>query len=336
MATETAKQLLTPAQFVVARALAQAYGHLWSSAPDGMYDVDEIEAHYQKILDEREHFKFGITAPSLVCDPKDEAFGCVVHTTESGRLSWEIGPSGSVVLEVRRPSEVARFVQREIWQRFVHINPDVSRAIQQDPGVLVARIKIINDDTEKFVSSISAEKYDFFYEVSKYTESREADSEHLVCAEYNPDLHDDILFERHVYALIRPLVALMTIEQPRGEEEYYEDYRARVINPAIERAKVLLAPLFTRALPDPVRRWDDGNILDVDAETLPETYWSQLHPDAFTDDMALYIHHHGEEFPVESERVAVHAVLLLRNNPEMSLIEAVKTAICSQQYRPTE
>lgn len=341
MTTQTAKQVLTPAQFVVARALAQAYGHLWSSAPDGMYDIDEIEAHYQKILDEREHFKFGITAPSLVRDPSNESFGAVVHTTESGRLTWEVGPSGSTVLEIRRPSDLSRLAAqaRQTGNYTPPVNSDISRLLQEDPGILVARVKIINDDSEQFVSSILTENYDFYYETSKREESRETDSERFESAEYNPDLRDDLLFERHVGALIRPLVALMTIERPRGEEEYYEEYRESVINPAIERAKLLLAPMFAKALPDAVTLAyeSDGKTLQFE---LPETYWSSPgdysldYEDGYLPKDYIAVHHHGEEFPVESEKTAVHTVLLLRQHPEMLLVDAVKSAICSKNYRP--
>ena len=48
----------------------------------------------------------------------------------------------------------------------------------------------------------------------------------------------------------------------------------------------------------------------------------------------IHVVHRGERFPIESERAAIYAVLLLRQQPELPLIDAIQSAICAQSYRP--
>lgn len=190
-----------------------------------------------------------------------------------------------------------------------------------------------------------------------YAKSHDVDGQVAHGWNYNEDLREDLLFERHVAALVRPLVALLTVnEQEERESESvpenetpeerdtrweanharYQEWRKRVIVPAIEKAKEILAPLFDLALPDP---WRPAFHSAYDGHDCPEqkTYWSYEEANEYPTyhPQACYtVVHNGEDFPVESEKTAVYAVLLLQQKPEMPLVEAVKSAIRSSSYRP--
>jgi len=98
---------LTDGQFVLAHALALAYGHEWATALDStsaLRDPEEIAENTRQVR--WEDSMAGIEAPEME-DPgtgyEDEQ-GMVVHTTGTGRLSWEIFPCGTVQLFVCRPA----------------------------------------------------------------------------------------------------------------------------------------------------------------------------------------------------------------------------------------
>jgi hypothetical protein len=94
---------LTSAQFEVTLKLAQAYGHAWANeaaviaaiAQQNGASVELISA----IMAERNYPGEipGIQAPTISDD------GVVVHTTDSGRLRWEIQRNGCWKFLVNRP-----------------------------------------------------------------------------------------------------------------------------------------------------------------------------------------------------------------------------------------
>lgn len=346
---------LSPAQFKAARALASAYHHLWSGVPDGTYAIADIAAWSR----EHDSQSFpGIGAPWLT--ETVNSFRQVKHATGSGRLRWTIGESGNVVLHVYRPADLSS-VRADAARTFAYA------AIQPvepptENGILVAAIDILNGpeggDYEKFSIgeiTIGSSDYEKTHDekVPEYKVRQVKDGWNY----FGPDdgLRDDILFERHVAALVRPLVALLTandaeplyelssmdeeLEAARyaAHEEAHAAWRANVIEPAIARAKEILQPLFAIALPDP---WQEP-YWPEDREKFPEPetcYIKKTGMDAWKEDFAEHyvVVHRGERFPVESEHAAVHAVLLLQRTPEMSLIDAVKAAVVSTSYRPAE
>lgn len=243
-----------------------------------------------------------------------------------------------------------------------------------DHGVLVASVTVLNGpeygDIEKFsVGAIELGSSSF----EKTHETVEGYSRPQVKHGWNyfhpeDNLHDDLAFERHIGALVRPLVALLTAneQEPEQEEipdydwdrtqtdpEYaalcqraaeanhtrYQEWRERVIVPAIARAKEVLTPLFTVALPDPYC------LENLSPEELPETYWTRREVNEVIrqDEHNLFsvghfqlyeVVHRGEHFPVETERAAVHMTLALQANPKLPMIDALKSANRSRSYRP--
>lgn len=341
---------LTPAQFIVAKALAGAYNHLWAGVPDGTYDLEEI----CKWSDENGSDSFpGISCPEIYETSLGSGFNQVIHTTGSGRLRWYIGELGNIRLHVYRPADLSpahAATARSIGYAGIQpIQPP------EDCGVLVAAIDIINgpEGGERDTFSIG----DIAIGSTSYEKTHDEDGQ--IPAEwiyFGPDdeLRDDLLFERHAHALVRPLVALLTIgecEPDLGEPPVHmtdqeinswweesqkkrQEWRERVIVPAIAQAKAILAPLFEIALPDPEYNPDDERVEH------PETFWSRSEVYECTErgrgsDFVLYkVHHHGEVLPVETERAAVHIVLALRGNPNLTMIEAFRAAARSRQYRP--
>lgn len=217
---------LTPIQFYIARALARAFGHLWSSVPDGTYNVDDIEAYSNEL---RAPDKFlGICSPTLesVSSPDNEQEGYsydVVHTTYTGRLTWRVTAGGNVQLVVTRPIDVQ-----------------------------VANIWLLKENyygrQEFFLSTGNKELSD------------------KLEATYDYNVHTELLFKRHVDALVRPIVAVLTVlEQDNYDENYrnlnyhqvqlqirYGELHGGVIAPAITVAKAMLSPLYAVAKEDPI------------------------------------------------------------------------------------
>lgn len=317
--------ILTPAQFTAARALAQAYHHLWGGVPDGTYDINDI-SDWSGTIDTQ---FAGIASPWIREETEDSQPSYVAyHRTGgiarpgNGRLSWEIRSSGNITLRVHRPISLLKENDRE----------------GIDEGAIVATLQIINDD-DQVLNILKHEDY-------VYSRSwRNAVTETPMHTEYDENLRDDLLCERHVWALVKPLVALFAVDHPEplqepiieGEdhETYYnrvnqahQEYRRQYIHPAIEKAKAWLKPLFDVALPDPLPSKDD---VDDDFQ-YPETYWTR--PRNNCSHEAMMVFHRGESFPVESEKTAVHAILLLKDNSEMDLVEAIKSAIKAKSYRP--
>ena len=342
---QTTTTNLTPVQFTVARKLADAYNHLWSGVPDGTYSIEDIEKWSEQHQDPR--LPGGIYAPGV------EMIGShpeVVHVTGSGRLEWRVTVCGNVTLNIYRPSDLSP--ARAADARTMAYASISSVEPPQECGLLVASVTILNkaaDDAEDFATLSTFEIGEVAIGSSSYEKTHGEYYNGIQQIKYGwnyfsnneqPILHDDLLFERHVYALVRPLVALLTINE--AEEQYAEDvyekhqaWRKRVIDPAIERAKALLAPLFESALPDPLQ----PNLRIYDPETgeekpyqYPVTYWTRTTD--WNDEITMFVCHDKEKFPVESEKTAVHAVLLLRQHPDMLLVDAVKTAILSSNYQP--
>jgi hypothetical protein len=320
--TTTTTHTLTPAQFTAARALAKAYSHLWSAVPDGTYDLTKIG----EIASEWQHpmLPAGIDCPTYSIDA---GMLSIEHTTGSGRLHWKVRQSGNVCLEVHRPSDLsperAQFARTMAYAAISNVQPP------DDSGICVARMWLINDDSEQ---------YDLQDDYVLCTSDHEqGEQESFV---HDPNLRDDLLFERHVFALVRPIVALLTANAPeRAEDEDYDEWKAKYIRPAIEQAKYWLAPLFEKALPDPyveTGTYDKQGRYEKDPA--PQTYWTRPEPgySSYLDPQCLYVCHLDQKFPVESEKTAVHAVLLLRQHPEMDLIDALRIAIESSEYRPRE
>lgn len=246
---------LTPAQFTAAKALAIHYKHLWSGVPDGTYNIEEIEK-YSEPLDV--YLPFGIRAPHINKE------GHIVHTTGTGRLSWDIAPNGDTSLEVYR--------------------------LYNDNVVCVASILALNEDESRF---------DMY--IDNGISIRSSD--------------DSLLFIRHVEALMDPIAVLLIAGGRLKNEEVGE------------KVQEWLAQLLQKAMPDPVPL--DWHYNPPTGYDIPETYWTDK---AECGQYAVF--HRGDSFPVESEKTAVHAVLLLRENPEMDLVEAVKSAIKAKSYRP--
>lgn len=339
--TQTQEVTLTPAQFAATIALAKQYGHMWCGYQEKSLKVSDIEAYGRSCLDD--NLPGGIIGPTVIQTGED--MWAVVHTTGSGRLSWEINGGGSVTLSIYRPSSLSS-AGAETRRTFAYA-AIASMQPPDDEGILVARIVVLNDNKRDFTERFSVD--DLLIHSSNWQLSHKPDDEvkdTFIYVDPNREkddrIYDDLLFTRHVSALIEPLVALLTAneQEPLGEEvpedeteearekrwdassARHQEWRKRVIHPAIEAAKRWLQPLFDYALPDP-----------FDGDEAPETYWTK--PGRY-DETPLEVHHRGEAFPLETERAAVHAVLNLQKNPDLLLIDAVKAAIKSIYYRPEQ
>lgn len=273
--------------------------------PDGTYDLAEI----RKIAHEWQHpmLPAGIECPCT----EIEAGKClnVIHTTGSGRLHWIVRENGNVRLEIYRPADLSP--ERAASARTMAYATISGVQPPDDAGICVARVWLINGDEDEQLYHPSFESFGFS------------------TSEGDVDIDDSLCFERHISALVRPLVALLTANAPeRKEGQDYAEWKSQYIRPAIEQAKKWLHSLFEKVLPDPSFFTDD--------ERHEETYWTQPDQRARSSerDACRYVVHRGEKFPVESERAAVHAVLFLQQQPEMPLIEAIKAAIESDSYRP--
>ena len=85
----------------------------------------------------------------------------------------------------------------------------------------------------------------------------------------------------------------------------------------------ILEPLSASALPDPRKLWYPD---------LPEIFWSRS-----VDPMVeapFAVHLGGDTFPVETEKTATHAVMLLQRDRSLSLVEAIRHATNAKTYRP--
>lgn len=95
--------MLTDIQFTVAHKLSSHFGHEWAhtlSKDSPLRDPDEIAAATNAA---REEFGMaGITAPYVEQVPSGETV--VYHTTETGRLDWEVWPCGHVNASISRPA----------------------------------------------------------------------------------------------------------------------------------------------------------------------------------------------------------------------------------------
>lgn len=96
-------------QWEAAFRLARAYGHEWAEgwSNEGPF-VGRSLAHVAKSTKERragQGFQVlaGIEAPSALGPGHGHPVGTLSHTTGSGRLIWDIRPSGKVELTIERP-----------------------------------------------------------------------------------------------------------------------------------------------------------------------------------------------------------------------------------------
>jgi hypothetical protein len=322
----TITKTLTLPQFIATKALASTFHHLWASAigDNFVLDLQEIDAIASESYDQQFG---GITSPTL-----DEQ-GNVVHVTGSGRLHWLINSAGNVELNIYRPSglsaERSQFARMFSYASLLPIDHIV------EDGILVARVVTINDDDYN---------WSWQDDVSVFVNHQEmATPDHTV--DYDPNVCSDLLFERHVQALVEPLVALILATQvegkalakivEEGESEYqrwhllteeeqaqerdvsyqrYLKYKQEAIDPATLKAEAYLKPLFDIALPDP---WYDND------RERPTSFWMPM-------DGVPTIYHNNEEFPIETERTAARVVVLLRQQPETSLLDAIKTTIATR------
>jgi hypothetical protein len=105
----------TAEQLVIAYALASAHGHLWSCEANGilvgtwlMGLRSEMPENWESLLRANALAAQQDGAPGGIPGPFVEQQGTIVHTTGTGRLTWEIRGNSIVRLVVRRPS-------RSIW-----------------------------------------------------------------------------------------------------------------------------------------------------------------------------------------------------------------------------
>ncbi len=309
MTQEITTITLTPAQFPAARALAQTYFHLWSSVPDGTYDMKDIREYGKSIDNEIS----GITMPHYYMDTWGNPV--INHTTGTGRLKWEVNSSGNVLIEVYRPNDQIRAYET-LEDKYKGSDATYPKA------TLVARVQVINDNFNVF----DPDEMEVIWHTDNHELLNDEKSEFSII--YDEEVKSQELAERNVACLIRPLVALLTINKPRDthSHEEYDLYRAEVLQPAIDRVKEWFAPFFALADPDPITteyvrsesrtKWDGSA-----GDPLPETYWHKrsLQPQYFP----IFVCHKGEEFPVESEKTALAVMRLLKERPEASLMDAV-------------
>jgi hypothetical protein len=341
--TEKKTTTMTPAQFTAAKALADAYYHLWASVPNGTYNLEDIEAYGQSIDSQFA----GITSPGYMYIDPDNTL-VVTHQTATGRTSWEIQPTGNTRIQIHRPGY--------LYEGFGEVN-----------GVVVLQVDVINDSPTLFDITDDSTA-DIIIQTSQDISQDIPLSDLLTksilydnCG-YSTEYYDKYACQRHVSALIRPLVALIEAsfqanypkEYPGAEPDegssqqewdtynamrraHSDEHYAEVIKPAIEHVKAILAPLFANALPDPIDPIElldsaDHSVLEAKLKELPETFWSS--PRISWQDTPRRVFHKGEKFLVESERVAVYMVLKLRQEPNLTLIEAYNEAMCTSSYRP--
>lgn len=311
---------LTPNQFLAARTLAKAYGHLWAGVPDGTYALKDIQAWAYE--HQNENLPCGILEPSIEVDGHGDSYGTVTHTTGTGRLTWHINMDGDVRLEVNRP----RYSDRE--ERILHANglhPEWDQH-QQQGNIIVACIDLCSPEYNAPI-----------LHTPSWERSGGGIKDGWV---YNLGIAQVLCFKRHVASLIRPIVSLLTLgkeyQLASMEEDYeegrYEAWRASVLEPAIEQAKEMLAPLFEQALPDAWEPQYDHTARKTNEQ--PSICYMRYSRDPFSWNGKYTVHKGDESFIVETERAAVYATLVLERYPEMSLIEAISAAMESCVYRP--
>jgi hypothetical protein len=155
----------------------------------------------------------------------------------------------------------------------------------------------------------------------------------LISGEKGEELREQFA-ERHARILVRALGALHgACERPYArhclEGEGFEDWKERLVAPGKVWARQMLGGIVEDALPDPVEEWQEK----------PSTYWTRdVRSDVVGggyggEDYVLYqVWHQGEVVAVESERVAVRAVVEIRES-ECSLLEALHRAGCDRRWR---
>jgi len=173
-------------------------------------------------------------------------------------------------------------------------------------SVEVARVQVINDNPDRF--SIVDEDYLI------HTSSREEWETNPAHLTWDPDLKDGRVFGRHVEALLPAIVALLEAGEIEGDEDQL-----------YEQARMWLRPMIEGALPEPLFL-QPGDEAPTTYHTLEQRYSSET--------PYYVVHHQEQEFPTESERVAVYMSFLLQEQPELSLVEAAKQALKSSSYRP--
>lgn len=100
---------LTDVQYTAARALAHGHGHGWAHEvpaahpiPGCLWTAELIRELYAAVArrDRWEPWQWGISSPTI-----SPASGNVVHTTMTGRCSWQVAPDGTVGIVISRPGE---------------------------------------------------------------------------------------------------------------------------------------------------------------------------------------------------------------------------------------
>jgi len=121
-----AEQYLSKAQYGAALALAAAHGHLWAELcadwePEFPVAVKEIEARsYRAELRQKAEGTFivgGILAPYF-----DGRW--IIHTTATGRTTWQVDPAGNVEIRVARPQGEVLLaeVHPDGWTRIIRVH----------------------------------------------------------------------------------------------------------------------------------------------------------------------------------------------------------------------
>lgn len=113
---ETAAATMTAAQAPAAHTLASAHGHHWACLTAAEV-IGKTSAEISALSCARVEPGIGCLNDAPVFDEE----GDVVHTTGSGRLTWEIWQDGSVTVAVYRPASVNPAEADEGGVKVVHV-----------------------------------------------------------------------------------------------------------------------------------------------------------------------------------------------------------------------
>jgi hypothetical protein len=97
------EQVLAPLQWERAHRLAAAYGHEWPGHCERHVPMSAsaVSAAVNAYWAENPPVVYGIPAPFVVPDALEAAM--VVHTTMTGRTSWQVRADGEAVITIERP-----------------------------------------------------------------------------------------------------------------------------------------------------------------------------------------------------------------------------------------
>lgn len=328
---------MTPMQAAYSYAVAQGYGHLWATLPinDGLTDTEEIKYNSLPHMD----YSTDILCPEINED------GNVFHVSYHKAVQWEVQFNGNTKIEIHRPDRIVARVDiindspTEIWKPWdfilhtdeMYLFPDLE--IQEDG---IPEGGIYNKDVK----------------------------DGYVCIAENPQVETGYMFERHLGLLVRPIQRVILLKDHKARallstihtiqiaaqedpdlvknvDRLKEIYHNEFFEPAVKLAKEVLSSYDKLALPDhrdiPPYGRKEEDIIWHDAYYKREKVGWNMFLDKEESIYQVYKNNNGtirQSFPVESEMTAIHATLLLRQNPELDIVEAVRTAILDGGYRP--